>query len=170
MKLLRWVADAPRFVEVNSSGKPTGRSVGGTKARMLQYELDTGKSLPKGWIRDWSWENRGPAHVGEVLGRRGVTGRRHAFFVPRSEGLRIVTPEEVESAKGWFDRAWPDLKWHPLSKTYVWSSHVWNWTTEVEDDDAPLIFYGCYGEFRDISHLVIQDDLRAIYTAGSAHI
>ena len=158
MRLLKFIGDAPRFVEIRQNGQPTGRAVEGVKARLLQHKLDNGFNLPRGWVRDWRWENRGPYE--------GQGGRRHAFFAPRSESLRIVTQADINSCRGWFDKTWNGIcKWHPISQDYVWSSHVWNWVAEVEDDDAPVIFYACYGEFSDITDLVIRDDIRSLVSA-----
>lgn len=156
MKLLRWIADPPRFVEVNNKGRWTGKAVVGMKARQLQYEMDKGKHLPRGWIRDWNHENGMVSPDGSRAGSIG--GRQHAF-VGRTPKYRHVTQQNIIDCRPWFEKTWNGIAtWKPISKDYAWCSHVWNYMEWVEDEDAKVIFYACYGEFADVTDLAIRDD------------
>ena len=149
-KLFRWVADAPRFVEVNQRGRATGRFVEGPQARKLQHALDTGKKLPPNWIRDWSHENGS---------RNNIFGRRSAFTGGSTPRIRSVSKQDILDARFQFDKIWNGIcEWHPIEQDYVWSSHVWSWMEWVSDTDAKVIFYACYGEFADVTDLAIRDD------------
>jgi hypothetical protein len=155
MKILRWIADAPRFVEVNNKGKATGRAVEGMEARKLQHRLDSGFQLPRGWIRDWRVEN-GMVVNGTRFGPIG--GRQHAY-IGSTPKYRTITQEDVLRGRDWFERTWNGIAvWKPISRDYAWCSHVWSWMEWVEDEDAKVIFYSCYGEFADVTDLAIRDD------------
>ena len=149
-RLFRWIADAPRFVEINSKGQRTGRFVEGNRARELQYKLNTGKQLPRGWIRDWRHENGSPTNI---------FGRRTAFTGGSTPRIRSVSRQDIIDAKPLFDTVLNGIvKWHPIEQDYVWSSHVWSWMEWVSDADAEVVFYACYGEFADVTDLAVRDD------------
>jgi hypothetical protein len=137
------------------------------QARMLQYRMTTErKRLPDGWIRDWNWEHRsdGRNGAGVVEG-----GRRHAIAVKngRKQFMRIIRVEStLEPRFRWqLNAMFPEIKWHPLSVPAYVFSNLDNFTVDVYDDDAPLILFGCYGEFVDVTTHWIKDDEAVHYTS-----
>jgi hypothetical protein len=176
MRRIAWIADPPRFVEVTRTGRRTGRVISGKHARLLQYKMDSesvldtdGKVvyLPSGWQVDWDWEEDRRVRVRDVLTGAAVRhgGRRHRT----ARTIRIVRSAEVLASRLWFEHHFPTVRWHPLQvDEYVWRD-VDNWVTDVYDDDAPLILLGCYGEFADVTDLVITDDLRSVAGAAPTH-
>lgn len=152
-RLLRWVADPPRFIEITRGGRPTGKVSQGPNARVLQYQLNTGKSLPPGWIRDWSYEHRG------VSG-----GRRHAFTGGATPRFRTVSQQDILQGRHSFEQTWNGIcEWREISQTYVWSSHTWSWMEWVDDRDAKIIFFSCYGEFVDVTDLAVRDEINPAF-------
>jgi hypothetical protein len=173
MRRIAWIADSPRFIQVDRWNRPTGNVIEGKQARLLQYKLDTEeKRLPSDWVVDWTWESDRRLRWRDIFttdnGVRNIPmggGRRHRI----DRSIRLVTFDDVMKSRVWFQHTFPHITWHPLQvPRYVWSS-VDNWVTDVYDDDAPIILYGCYGEFADVTDVVIRDDLRSVSGAANPH-
>ena len=172
MRQIRWIGSPPAFVEVRKqrgTGRlvKTGRKITGMDARKVQYQLDAEhKRLPNGWIRDWFWETR---HDGKNGAGLTQGGRRHAMNAgPDFDIKRIITVDDSFNPefRHTLQSLFPEITWHPLSvPTYVWSN-LDNYTTDVYDDDAALILFGCYGEFVDITTNWIKDDVRVFHSAN----
>lgn len=172
MRQIKWIGSPPAFIEVRAqrgTGRlvRTGRKITGMQARMLQYRMvKEQKRLPDGWMRDWNWEHRsdGRNGAGTVRG-----GRRHAVHLPngRKQIMRIVRVEDTMDPQFRYELSalFPEVKWHPLSvPTYVFSN-LDNYILDVYDEDAPLILFGCYGEFVDVTTNWIKDDEAVHYTS-----